>query len=635
MSPLRQGDPDRLGPYQLTGRLGAGGMGVVYLARDPDGAYVAIKLVHATLAYDPEFRGRFRSEVERARQVPSFCTAEVLDADLDHNPPYLVVEYVDGPSLAEVVEDRGPLKAAALHSLAVGVATALSGIHGAGVIHRDLKPDNVLLAPGSPKVIDFGIARAFEATSQYTRTDQMVGTVAYMAPERFSSEPGTPLTAAADVFAWGCVVAYAGTGRTPFHGDSPQATAARILTQPPHLTGLPESLRDLVELSLSRNPEDRPTARELLDMLLGDRPSPVSAAPSPGSATAGAGASSGGFSSPGRVPSTRDGASRGDSSSGGDFSPGEGFSAHGSEGFSAHGSGGFSAHGSGGDELYDLYAPPVPLPPRRRSRRNMLVAAFALLLVVAGVGTVGFVITHAGARGGVPLAYVPPRDGGAAAGAGVPTSATPSPSPTRKKPTPTPSRTRATPVPVEPEGGEKIIEDPLDQPGQWLDSEIREQSANCFTKGVMRAGRIDRGTYQCVGPDEEIEDDFGVEVTTALQSAGSCAAIWFHVDAQKGGQVLRVCQDEITIGADLQDDKRVYDRIALTTRIGLKKSVRIHLVVREGEAEVFRGGRFAGRFALPDDGPDKGQVRLGLSVEAVDTDPPYAVTFANVDIRSL
>ncbi|WP_239159190.1 serine/threonine protein kinase [Winogradskya humida] len=605
MSPLRQGDPDRLGPYQLTGRLGAGGMGVVYLARDPDGAYVAIKLVHATLAYDPEFRGRFRSEVERARQVPSFCTAEVLDADLDHNPPYLVVEYVDGPSLAEVVEDRGPLKAAALHSLAVGVATALSGIHGAGVIHRDLKPDNVLLAPGSPKVIDFGIARAFEATSQYTRTDQMVGTVAYMAPERFSSEPGTPLTAAADVFAWGCVVAYAGTGRTPFHGDSPQATAARILTQPPHLTGLPESLRDLVELSLSRNPEDRPTARELLDMLLGDRPSPVSSTPSASSSSP---APAGFASSP--APA--------------------GFA-------SSPVADGFSSGGSGFDEHYDLYAPPVPMAPRRRSRKNMLVAAFALLLVVAGVGTVGFVITHAGARGGVPLAFVPPRDGGAAAGAGVPTSAAPSPSPTRKKPSasPTPSRTRATPVPVEPEGGEKIIEDPLDQPGQWLDSEIREQSANCFTKGVMRAGRIDRGTYQCVGPDEEIEDDFGVEVTTALQSAGSCAAIWFHIDAQKGGQVLRVCQDEISIGADLQDDKRVYDRITLTTRIGLKKSVRIHLVVRDGEAEVFRGGRFAGKFALPDDGPDKGQVRLGLSVEAVDTDPPYAVTFANVDIRSL
>src|SRR4051794_35739262 len=268
--PLHRDDFTTLGPYRLVGRLGAGGMGVVYLGLDQHGRYVAIKLVHTRLADDPEFSRRFRSEIERARQVPSFCTAEVLDADLDHNPPYLVVEYVDGPSLADVVEESGPLKAAALHSLAVGVVTALTGIHGAGVIHRDLKPGNVLLAPGSPKVIDFGIARAFEATSQHTRTDQMVGTVAYMAPERFSSEPGTPLTAAADVFAWGCVVAYAGTGRTPFHGDSPPATAARILTQPPHLAGLTEPLRGLVELSLSKRPEDRPTARELLDLLLGE-----------------------------------------------------------------------------------------------------------------------------------------------------------------------------------------------------------------------------------------------------------------------------------------------------------------------------------------------------------------------------
>jgi eukaryotic-like serine/threonine-protein kinase len=271
VSPLRRDDPERLGRYELTGRLGAGGMGVVYLAEDPDGTYVAVKLVHAALAGDPEFRARFRSEVERARQVPSFCTAEVLDADLDHEPPYLVVEYVDGPSLLEVVEERGPLRAAALHSLAAGVATALSGIHGAGVVHRDLKPENVLLAPGSPKVIDFGIARALESHSRYTRTDQMVGTVAYMAPERFSSEPGERAAPAADVFAWGCVIAYAGTGRTPFEGDSPGATAARILTQPPRLDGLPQPLREVVGRALAKDPADRPTARELLDLLLDDR----------------------------------------------------------------------------------------------------------------------------------------------------------------------------------------------------------------------------------------------------------------------------------------------------------------------------------------------------------------------------
>ena len=285
MSPLRRDDPARLGRYELTGRLGTGGMGVVYLAEDPEGTFVAIKLLHAALAGDAEFRARFRGEVERARRVPSFCTAEVLDADVDHDPPYLVVEYVDGPSLVEVVEERGPLRAAALQSLAVGVATALSGIHGAGVVHRDLKPDNVLLAPGSPKVIDFGIARTVESHSRHTQADQMVGTVAYMAPERFSSEPGEPATPAADVFAWGCVIAYAATGRTPFEGDSPGATAARILTQPPRLDGVPQPLRDVVALALAKDPADRPAARELLDMLLGERRVAIPAAaavPAPG-----------------------------------------------------------------------------------------------------------------------------------------------------------------------------------------------------------------------------------------------------------------------------------------------------------------------------------------------------------------
>jgi protein kinase-like protein/uncharacterized protein DUF4232 len=266
-APLRPSDPRHLGAYRLEARLGQGGMGTVYLARDPYGRPVAIKVVKPELAYEEEFRARFRSEVNRARQVPPFCTAELLDADADHETPYLVVEYVDGPSLAEVVADQGPLTGGNLHSVAVGVATALAAIHGAGVIHRDLKPANVLFALGTPKVIDFGIARAFEATSQHTGTDQMVGTVAYMAPERFDSD-SSRIGPAADVFAWGVVVAYAGTGRTPFGGDSAAATAGAILTRPPRLDGLPAPLRDLVARTLEKEPSRRPTAFDLLDELV-------------------------------------------------------------------------------------------------------------------------------------------------------------------------------------------------------------------------------------------------------------------------------------------------------------------------------------------------------------------------------
>ncbi|RSM50032.1 serine/threonine protein kinase [Actinoplanes sp. ATCC 53533] len=243
-------------------------MGTVFLGRSPQHRLVAVKVVRTEFIRDEEFLGRFRSEVNRARQVPPFCTAEVLDADLDHEPPYLVVEYVDGPTLTDVVRGNGPLSPAALQSAAVGIATALTAIHGAGVIHRDLKPGNVLFALGGLKVIDFGIARPLDATSQHTRTDQMVGTVAYMAPERFDEHPGLRVSPAADIFAWGAVVAFAATGRTPFQGDSAPATAMRILTQQPDLSGLPAPLRGIVARALAKDPADRPTARELLDLLL-------------------------------------------------------------------------------------------------------------------------------------------------------------------------------------------------------------------------------------------------------------------------------------------------------------------------------------------------------------------------------
>ncbi len=240
-------------------------MGTVFLAEAPGGRLVAVKVIRPEYAHEPEFRARFRSEVNRARQVPPFCTAEVLDADPD--VPYLVVEYVDGPSLSDVVAENGPLTGGNLHGVAVGVATALAAIHGAGVIHRDLKPRNVLFALGTPKVIDFGIARPLEPTSFHTRAEEVVGTLAYMAPERLDTAD-RPLTPAVDVFAWGAVVAYAGAGRTPFGGDTPAVTAARILTQPPRVGDLPPYLAELVTAALEKDPANRPTAPELLDRLL-------------------------------------------------------------------------------------------------------------------------------------------------------------------------------------------------------------------------------------------------------------------------------------------------------------------------------------------------------------------------------
>jgi serine/threonine protein kinase len=266
-SPLRSSDPRRLGEYRLLSRLGEGGMGTVYLGRDPDGRPVAVKAIRPEHANNREFRARFRSEVQRARQVPSFCTAAVLDADPDDDTPYLVVEYVEGPSLQDVVEERGPMAPGDLHSVAVGVAAALTAIHGAGVIHRDLKPSNVLLSLGLPKVIDFGIARALEATTKHTRPGRWVGTVDFMAPERLDPDVG-PVTPAADIFAWGGVIVFAGTGRNPFLGDTPVATAAQILTKAPELRGVPDTLVELVRQAFAKDPADRPAANDLLQQLL-------------------------------------------------------------------------------------------------------------------------------------------------------------------------------------------------------------------------------------------------------------------------------------------------------------------------------------------------------------------------------
>jgi serine/threonine protein kinase len=266
VGPLQKGDPEQLGPYRLVGRIGRGGMGTVYLAESGQGERAAVKVINLDLAHDDAFRLRFRREVESARRVRRFCTAPVLDAQLDGEQLYIVTEYVDGPNLDQFIRTSGPMRGSSLEHLAVGVATALTAIHGAGVIHRDLKPANVLLSSVGPRVIDFGIARALDSVGEATRTGQLVGTPAYMAPEVIE---GKPATAASDVFAWGCVVAYAGTGQAPFAAPTVPAVMYRIMHAEPALDEIEPALREVVERALAKDPAQRPTAQELLDRLVG------------------------------------------------------------------------------------------------------------------------------------------------------------------------------------------------------------------------------------------------------------------------------------------------------------------------------------------------------------------------------
>ena len=263
---LRPSDPPRLGAYRLLGRIGRGGMGTVYLAESAGGERAAVKVINPDLADDEMFRDRFRREVESARRVRRFCTAPVLDAQLDGEPLFIVTEFVDGPNLEDFVRESGPMRGSSLEHLAVGVATALTAIHGAGVIHRDLKPSNVMLTVDGTRIIDFGIARALDTVSGATRTGQFIGTPAYMAPEMISGGTASP---ASDVFAWGCVVAYAGTGRPPFDGPSVPSVLYQISHGEPSLEGLDESLRHLVTRALSKDPAQRPSGQELLDLLTG------------------------------------------------------------------------------------------------------------------------------------------------------------------------------------------------------------------------------------------------------------------------------------------------------------------------------------------------------------------------------
>ncbi|MGI5186332.1 serine/threonine protein kinase [Dactylosporangium sp. CA-152071] len=580
----------------MIGRLGEGGMGTVYLAQAPDGLLVAIKVVRTDLADDEEFRRRFRSEVDRARQVPPFCTAEVLDADPDHEMPYFVVEYVDGPSLATVVRDKGPLSQSNLHGLAIGVATALTAIHGAGVIHRDLKPNNVLLAAGSPKVIDFGIAHSVQGTSGHTRTDQIVGTISYMAPERFGSAGAgsAPVTPAADIFSWGAVIAYAGTGRTPFGSDAAPVVAARILTSPPDLTGLSGMLRGLVEQALAKDPADRPTARELLEQLLGPGP-----ARSPDLAAALA-----------RQPDLLVAAEE------------------------AQATGRTAAVVLGANETTRIAPPPGPQKadvaisaspvPATSAPATSAPATSALLtsappnrgrrwgraaLVVVAVAALVTSLTIVGiASGAIDL---------------------PSSSAGRS---PAPSTVAQTASPTADPLGPVIIADPLSVEKLWHPKDDKPNNASCTFAGALIVTRSTGGSYRCLGPQDVIAD-FTATVDVKLRDEGSCAAVWFRFDGS--GYALRICADAYSLvahGATGAAAIKELGRFPLTTPIAYGEATTVGIAAAGTNLTFTRDGRPVG--SLTDTMFNKGRVVLGIFQESKpETPPPYSVLFSNIEIR--
>ncbi len=273
MEPLSADDPTMVGEFRLHSRLGAGGMGQVYLGFSPAGRPVAIKLVHSQLARDPEFLQRFSREVAAARSVGGMYTAPVVASGLNDHPPWLATAYVPGPPLASVISRNGPLPEPAVWRLAAGLAEALHTVHAAGLVHRDLKPANVLLANDGPHVIDFGISRAFQGTaltSGLTSVGTVIGTPGYMSPEQAQSDRIGPPS---DVFSLGCVIAYAAAGKAPFEGENSAAVLFRVVTAEPDLSLVPPALRQVIQACLRKDPAQRPGLSQLVSMIAATGPS--------------------------------------------------------------------------------------------------------------------------------------------------------------------------------------------------------------------------------------------------------------------------------------------------------------------------------------------------------------------------
>ncbi|MET8689420.1 serine/threonine-protein kinase [Streptomyces sp. NPDC004732] len=274
---LRGGDPEEIGGYPLEARLGSGGMGTVFLARSASGRPVAIKLIHQQFADDEEFRIRFRQEVAAARRVSGAFTAAVIDADPEAEHPWMATAFIEGHTLAQRIAKQGPIGGAELRRLAIGLTEALRDIHRAGVVHRDLKPSNVVLSPEGPRVIDFGISRAADQQT-LTMTGRVIGTPPFMSPEQLQAPRG--VGPRSDVFSLATLLVYAATGQGPFDADSPYMTAYQVVHEPPSLGEVPGKLRQVVEPCLAKDPEDRPSADELL-VRLRDLPSDLGGATGP------------------------------------------------------------------------------------------------------------------------------------------------------------------------------------------------------------------------------------------------------------------------------------------------------------------------------------------------------------------
>ncbi|TYK50898.1 serine/threonine protein kinase [Actinomadura decatromicini] len=269
--PLQPGDPRRLGPFAVTGRLGVGEQGAVFLGRDPSGGDVAVKVLHVRLSGEPAARTRFAGAFSSARKVSGFCTAAILHADVEGDRPYVVSEWVDGPSLQQLVDEEGPRGVAVVERVAVGTAIALAAVHRAGAVHHNLKPGNVLLGRRGPRLSDFGIAGALEAVN-VSFTGHITDDPAYKAPEQLS---GMGIGPAADVFAWASTILFALSGRPPFGDGSPSEVMQRIVYDEADLSEVPDSLRDIITDALAKDPANRPSPKDLLQHLL-DEANPLS-----------------------------------------------------------------------------------------------------------------------------------------------------------------------------------------------------------------------------------------------------------------------------------------------------------------------------------------------------------------------